>query len=245
MTKTSVGFFWLGIRPAAAILFGLIILGLVFELVLSWISQRSGISLSGLDQRASSSLISYGVSLLVSPWLMLGVTLIGIKSYSGDVPITSLVRSFGFQNRPHDSTMVATFVTAVLFVQLFTRVLIPWWSPDFLIPNPVDQINALPLWFKLAIALTMITIVPVSEELLFRGVLYSCFAAAWNELSGVLIPSLVFILMHPHNLASGNAVTHFAFYGFTILMAISRVISRGLYLPIMLHAGFNFSGLFF
>ncbi|MES2604731.1 MAG: CPBP family intramembrane glutamic endopeptidase, partial [Pseudomonadota bacterium] len=137
------------------------------------------------------------------------------------------------------------FVAGATFVQLFTKVLIPLISgTETLIPYPAQGINTLPLWFKLGIAVSLFSIVPIAEEFLFRGVLYAGLAEAWNKSLAAVATTIMFIALHPANLGSGNALTHLALVLIAILLMWARVVTKSLYVPVMLHAGFNFSSVF-
>jgi len=91
------------------------------------------------------------------------------------------------------------------------------------------------------VAIGGVVLAPIAEEFLFRGVLYKALEQRWNRITSVIVVSVVFSLIHTGEISSGYWLTHVSLFLFPILLALSRVATKSLGSPIMLHAGYNLS----
>jgi membrane protease YdiL (CAAX protease family) len=83
--------------------------------------------------------------------------------------------------------------------------------------------------------LLLLLLAPVEEELLFRGALFSALMRRWGSTVAIVVPSVLWGLMHIHYgpwLAVSIA-------GSGVVLAIIRLKSGSLYVPMVLHAGAN------
>lgn len=97
-----------------------------------------------------------------------------------------------------------------------------------------------------ALALLSTLVVAAFEELLFRGVLIGGFRASrWSEVRVWLFSSILFALPHVFNTFSGaelvtSAIQVVFAFGAGSTLYLARRVSRGLWLPIVLHFFNNF-----
>ena len=81
--------------------------------------------------------------------------------------------------------------------------------------------------------LTVTIIVPITEEIIFRGILYKAFRQRWSVRLSIIISSAIFALIHME------------FYRFIPLMFIGAVAAyllektKSIYIPIIFHAAIN------
>lgn len=96
----------------------------------------------------------------------------------------------------------------------------------------LQELERLPL---AQVILLVVVIGPVTEELVFRGALFSALERRWGPGIAVVVPSLLWALLHfqyePWLMAS--------IAGSGILLAMIRWRSGSLYVPIALHAAAN------
>ncbi|TPV50345.1 CPBP family intramembrane metalloprotease [Pantoea deleyi] len=94
------------------------------------------------------------------------------------------------------------------------------------------SLPALPLS---AFVFTVILLAPLSEEIVFRGVLLNIFITRnpWTGYVGAVLISAVFAMMHTqyHHLT-----TYLELFGVALLLNLARLRSGGLLLPVLLHA---------
>lgn len=96
-----------------------------------------------------------------------------------------------------------------------------------LLSKPPEQI--------LALFLTILILAPVSEEIVFRGVLLNIFRSSriWTLWVGVVIIALLFTYIHNQY---QNISTFIEIFAISIIFAWARIRSGGLMLPILLHS---------
>ena len=85
------------------------------------------------------------------------------------------------------------------------------------------------------IALTVL-VWPLFEELLLRGAMFSALLRRWGLWAAVVVPSLIWGLMHLQY--EGWLLASIA--GTGVVLAMARWKSGSLYVPLALHAGSNF-----
>jgi membrane protease YdiL (CAAX protease family) len=152
---------------------------------------------------------------------------------------------FGCIGAPSIKIVLSSFGLGVLYVVIFIALARLFPSGFSAIPNPANVINYGSTAEKALFALTAVTIVPISEELLFRGVLYQGIANSWGKPISAVCVSAVFIMLHPENIASGYWLTHAALYISPLFFLGLREIGGTLYSSMAAHSGFNFMEIFF
>jgi hypothetical protein len=97
---------------------------------------------------------------------------------------------------------------------------------------------------KLALVYTMISIVifaPLTEEILFRGVLLNFFRKRWGTWPSILISGIAFSLFHfsvGQGLGNISLLAALGFFGIALGIIYTRF--GNLIYPILVHASFNF-----
>ncbi|WP_242281423.1 CPBP family intramembrane glutamic endopeptidase [Pantoea deleyi] len=99
----------------------------------------------------------------------------------------------------------------------------------------VKMMLSLPALPLSAFVFTVILLAPLSEEIVFRGVLLNIFITRnpWTGYVGAVLISAVFAMMHTqyHHLT-----TYLELFGVALLLNLARLRSGGLLLPVLLHA---------
>lgn len=88
--------------------------------------------------------------------------------------------------------------------------------------------TAYPFLFSFVSAIAMLIVAPITEEFLFRGVLLQRWAVKWGIPTGLILSSLVFGVLHPHNLV-GLTI-------FGLIMGVLYIRTQTLIVPIVCHA---------
>lgn len=83
--------------------------------------------------------------------------------------------------------------------------------------------------------LSMVVLGPLGEELLFRGAMFSALLRRWGVWAAVIIPSILWGLMHTDYELWVVAST----VGSGVILAVIRWKSGSLYPPLVLHAAVN------
>ncbi len=183
---------------------------------------------------------------VVNPALTMVVCVAMLRTYFPRESIKELFNRFGLVGRPSLKLLVAAFLGGMAYLFFFSKVLMHIFPPDpFAVPHPANIINFAPIWWKIIFAVTVVTIVPISEEFMFRGVLYQGIINSWGKFVSAICVGAVFVLLHPDTIKSGYWITHLALYLFPIFMVLIREITGALFGSIMAHSGFNFAEIFF
>lgn len=246
-TEANVPYF--GARAAGVILVVVLVsyifLDVLIVEILNYLREIDGafsLRQSSENKIRALKMVSSGI---ISPWLMLIMTLAVLKTYFQKETINAVIKKFGFAGRPSIKFLAASFVGGIAFVLLFTKILMHFFPPDqFAAPHPANVINYGPAWGILFFAVTAIIIVPVAEEFLFRGVLYQGFSRSWGRLIAAILASLIFISIHPDSIESGYWLTHLSLYIIPFLLILVREITGAIYGSIMVHSGVNFAAIF-
>ncbi|MCP4328843.1 MAG: CPBP family intramembrane metalloprotease [Alphaproteobacteria bacterium] len=115
------------------------------------------------------------------------------------------------------------------------------WISDFLLGTPgsnpyADTFEALgPVTPGLVITIIILggVLVPISEEFLFRGLLYPWLKSRWGFLTGLIGSSILFSLLHLHPAILAPILA------LGIMMALLREWSESLWAPILFHSIHN------
>jgi len=145
----------------------------------------------------------------------LGWQILGIKPVSGVWILITLIVSF-----------FAIPLTGLITL-LITLVLgLPMENPqlDFLLPDDISLSTA-----ALMLLLAGI-LVPIAEELIFRGFLYNFLKERWGVWPGVFVSAFVFGLIH------GNVIVGVTAFLLGILLAVLYEYSHSLWTSILVHA---------
>lgn len=86
-----------------------------------------------------------------------------------------------------------------------------------------------------AFFVTGFTIVPIAEEVFFRGFLYNAFRARMPLIAALLLQSLVFGFFHPYTAIQNSAVVVTG-----LALALTYEWRKTLLAPILVHCGVNF-----
>lgn len=117
-------------------------------------------------------------------------------------------------------------------------------------PNELGNANGLPfedtysygyegLLVTVALIFAVAVGAPIIEELFFRGAVLPVVATRWGPIAGVIVSSIAFGAMHiqPTLESSLYTITMTSFAG--VALAVARLKSKSLMLPIFMHMGFN------
>ena len=83
--------------------------------------------------------------------------------------------------------------------------------------------------------LLFVLIGPITEELLFRGAMFSALMRRWGVRTAVIVPSILWALLHVQY--EPWVIASIAISG--VMLAIIRWESGSLYVPIALHSAYN------
>ena len=180
----------------------------------------------------------------INPALMLLVVTALLK-YHFREPIPALCGRLGMSDAPSVALFVCSFGVGMAYVFGFMALGYFFPPDEFVAPHPANIINHATITGKVIFVLNACTLVPLAEEILFRGVLYQGVANSWGKFISIVVSSIAFIAIHPGTIGTGYWVTHAALYLSPLLMIASREATGTLYAPIAAHAGYNFAEIFF
>jgi hypothetical protein len=145
----------------------------------------------------------------------LGWNILGITPVSGVWVLITLIVSF-----------IAIPVTGLITLIVTLVFGLPLENPqlDFLLPDDISLFTA-----ALMILLAGI-LVPIAEELIFRGFLYNFLKERWGVWPGVFISALIFGIIH------ANVIVGITAFLLGILLAVLYEYSRSLWTSILVHA---------
>jgi membrane protease YdiL (CAAX protease family) len=182
---------------------------------------------------------------VLNPLLLFVVTVLILKTYFPNEKLASIFARFGYASKPNGNLLISSFLFGILVVLFFTHFLMKIFpTPESATPHPANDIANLPLAVQLSFALFVVTVVPLIEEFLFRGVLYTGFANSMNKYIAAVFVTCIFIILHPDAIRSGYWVTHLSLYLIPIIFMAARMATGSLASSIMIHSGFNFGVLF-
>ena len=115
-------------------------------------------------------------------------------------------------------------------------------APFSFVQDSIDEyetllsVGNLMLFEKIAYAVSITILVPIAEELIFRGIILQEFLSTMKPTIAVLLTAAVFAVVHVQPIQIG--------YAFICGVAISAayVLSRSIFLTILLHGVYNFFG---
>lgn len=119
-------------------------------------------------------------------------------------------------------------------------------------PSSLSNVNSLPITdevyyesgidlavFAAIAVLAIVVLAPVTEELFFRGAVLPILANRFGPIAGVLLSSLAFGMMHIQPTLDSSLYVIFMTACAGVVLAIARLKSQSLLLPIFMHMGFN------
>ena len=126
-------------------------------------------------------------------------------------------------------SLAAVFLFNILYALIlkFFGIEVPPDNFEELMPDKFTP--SILLWTYLTVAI----IVPITEEIIFRGILYKAFRQRWSVRLSIIISSAIFALIHME------------FYRFIPLMFIGAIAAyllektRSIYTPVIFHAAIN------
>jgi membrane protease YdiL (CAAX protease family) len=241
---------YFGARAAGVILLAMLVSYIAADLfvvkILHHLQEENGIF--SLQQQSLDEVGAIRAIILsaLNPALILIVSFSLLRAYFPNESLMFIANRFGLKGRPPVNFIVVSFLGGVAYALFFLIVLMHFFPPnEFVASHPASVINSASVGGKLFFAIAAITIVPASEEFLFRGVFYSGLAQSWNKVASAILVSLAFILIHPDTIKSGYWLTHLALYTFPFVLILIREITGSLFGSIMMHSGFNFGVLVF
>lgn len=83
--------------------------------------------------------------------------------------------------------------------------------------------------------LLLVLVWPLVEELLFRGAIFSSLLRRWGPAAAILVPSLIWGLLH----VQYEAWVAASIAGSGVILAVARWKSGSIWVPLALHAAFN------
>lgn len=105
------------------------------------------------------------------------------------------------------------------------------------IPNEpwVRMMLSLPAFPLSVFVFTIVVLAPLSEEIVFRGVLLNIFISRnpWTGYVGAVLLAALFSMMHGQY---KHLITFIELFGVALLTSLARLRSGGLLLPVLLHA---------
>ncbi len=110
--------------------------------------------------------------------------------------------------------------------------IILWFHPFDLDPRLVDELERFTFAEKIVI---IVLLGPFFEELLFRGAMFAALLRRWGIWPAIIVPSVLWGLLH----------TQYEFWfvcsiiGSGVILAVIRWKTDSLYVPLVLHAGYN------
>ncbi|NDI34394.1 CPBP family intramembrane glutamic endopeptidase [Chengkuizengella sediminis] len=97
------------------------------------------------------------------------------------------------------------------------------------------------LWFQLALALVIFILTAVNEELFCRGYLQGLFKYHYGAWPAILSSSFIFAGLHMLNLSVFDSpIPLINIFLAGVLLAVSREVSGGLWMPIGIHLTWNY-----
>jgi len=93
------------------------------------------------------------------------------------------------------------------------------------------DLRSMPLLVLFVSLIVVNVLIPIFEEMLFRGVLLNYFSRRFNLIVGISINSIVFMVIHRSHLP--------VVLSFGVVASILALKSRGLLAPIIMHVIYN------
>ncbi|HZX71966.1 MAG TPA: CPBP family intramembrane glutamic endopeptidase [Rhodanobacter sp.] len=224
--------FYFALQAVAGVVFTLV-LAVVTGYLHSWQElSYAGLVLT-LDQPGTQALLVILVLALATATIMLLVRRRWPRLWSLAEP-----PGFGFVRPPQ-----ARFLLLALVIGLATPFLGGWLTQWLAQGHPVTQnIQQLgehaPLGWRIPLALMAVTLGPLVEELLFRGVLLSALLQRWGTGVAVLLSSLAFALAHLPGL-NWQLFALPALLGLALALAWLRLRSGSIWPSVVAHGANN------
>ncbi len=129
--------------------------------------------------------------------------------------------------------LVAVALTTLLFIPVSFVLpdFVTWWLEWVTFPTVYITIDGrIPLLANVLSVLSLVIVVPVLEETIFRGYLLHRWSRKWGLWKAILLSSALFGAMHPDPLAAAV---------FGIGMSILYLRTQSLYVPMIAHGIYN------
>lgn len=140
----------------------------------------------------------------------------------------------GFTSSPHPAFYVAALSAGVM-MPIVGGVLTQWLAQGHEVSQDIKQLGAhTSLWLRLPLALLVVTVGPVVEELLFRGALLSAVARYTGNGAAIVLSALLFACVHLPDLSFlWYALPNLALLG--IVLGWLRVQSASIWPAVVAH----------
>lgn len=119
----------------------------------------------------------------------------------------------------------------VIISVVFSAIPFPesWWEAYYQATVSMDEMNALTV-------VAAVLIGPLTEEILFRGLVFTRVSRGFGVTVGILASAIVFGVLH------GTMIWGLYTFLFGLILAFVFVRSRSIVFPILLHLSFNLAG---
>lgn len=255
ITKTTVGSRQFGSRQAVFLMIGFVVFQILFGIIASIARgffiglvagiRRSGEHLSPATPQQMAFIVGPPTPHFMTLVSVLGYLSAGIWSYwylRRHVPTTRFregaPQGLGFSTAPVNAYILAVIVAVIttLVAGLFLHFVPPTSSQAASLRSFSDMMA--PGWPRLVTAALAVTMIPLIEELVFRGGGLAGLAESGSVLRSALIVTVLFVVAHaPQKI-------HYppGFIDVTLLAAAAmwlRIKYRSLWPAILLHAAYN------
>jgi membrane protease YdiL (CAAX protease family) len=109
-------------------------------------------------------------------------------------------------------------------------------------PDVFFQSSSLPLWLTLFDSLIVVVLVPLAEELFFRGWLWTGLRKQWGVPLTGMVTAAMWLL--PHLLVRGIGYVAFLLFP-ALILTVARQVGKSVRATIFIHAIFNLTGSWF
>ncbi|ACV28048.1 Abortive infection protein [Kangiella koreensis DSM 16069] len=179
----------------------------------------------GTDPPSTILSISVSLGLLISYALIIRLS----RSFFSAIFVPQLKASLFW--------IVGSILIGVVF-----SIVVLWFAPLFKQPSEIDstfeQILTGGATAKALLFISVVLLAPIGEEYLFRGVLLSGLSSRMRTISAILLSSVVFMAFHLLEYY-GYWFALVAIFLLGILLAMLRLRSQSMLVPILCHASYN------
>ncbi|WP_211029400.1 CPBP family intramembrane glutamic endopeptidase [Aeromonas dhakensis] len=156
------------------------------------------------------------------------------------VPYQKWIATLGVGHVLHRNSVLPSVAVLVVYLSDY------WYSKYTNLPPEswvVDLLNQ-PYLQLLSVFFTILVLAPISEEILFRGILLNIFfeSRVWVFWAGVVLMAIIFSAIHPQY---QHVNTFLQLMALSAIFSWARLRSGGLMLPILLHSLASLLAVFF
>lgn len=142
-------------------------------------------------------------------------------------------RLSGFQLSPFSTRQYFSTFTLIITLQII-----------YILISGIGLHKSSPVTFDLLSIVTMVFVIPVYEELFYRGCLFGLVSSIYKKgyIAPAILSSIVFSFMH---MQFSSALEYTLMFVVGLILTYTRIITKGLLLPILLHSSMNAFALIF